>query len=81
MARSSSPVTRAAVVASSRDLPAPRAMLPGNCVAGGPTRTTLPCSWSMEVSTGMGTRCVPTACWTALPNSASATGVVTFSPK
>ena len=33
--------------------PAPSAMLPGSWVAGGPTRVTTPCSWSVLISSGM----------------------------
>ena len=44
-------------------------------------RATLPCSWSMDVTTGMTTRCCEAASCTAFPNRARASGVVTFSPK
>ena len=81
MARSSTPVMRAAVQASVIDRDAPSAMLPGNIVAGGPTRTTEPCSWSIEVITGIAGVPAAAACWTALPKSASARGVVTLALK
>ena len=52
IAFSSCPVMVAAVRASSTLRPAPRAIEPGNCVAGGPTRVTTPCSWSVAITSG-----------------------------
>lgn len=52
MALSSWPVIAAAVRASSVLRPAPRAIEPGNWVAGGPMRVTTPCSWSMAIWSG-----------------------------
>ena len=55
MACSSSPVMAAAVRASSVLRPAPSAIEPGNCVAGGPMRVTTPCSWSIAICSGTST--------------------------
>jgi hypothetical protein len=38
-------------------------MLPGNWVAGGPTRTTTPCSWSVDTSNGMPEGCDIALSW------------------
>lgn len=42
----------AAVRASGALRPAPRAIEPGNWVAGGPMRVTTPCSWSVAIWSG-----------------------------
>ncbi len=55
IALSSSPVIAAAVRASSVERPAPRAIEPGNWVAGGPMRVTTPCSWSVAICSGIRT--------------------------
>ena len=53
IARSSRPVISAARRASRALRPAPRAMAPGNCVAGSPIRVTAPISWSIEIVSGI----------------------------
>jgi hypothetical protein len=53
IAASSRPVIAPALRASATSRVAPSAMLPGNCVAGGPTRTTDPFSWSVLMNAGM----------------------------
>ena len=57
IARSSLPLICAASYALGTLRPAPSAMLPGSWVAGGPTRVTTPCSWSVLISSGMPRRC------------------------
>jgi hypothetical protein len=47
-------VIAAAVRASGALSPAPRAIDPGNWVAGGPMRVTTPCSWSTAICSGTG---------------------------
>ena len=65
IARSSLPLIFAASYVSVSLRPAPSAMLPGSAVAGGPTRVTTPCSWSVAIISGMrapdfvATRCRP----------------------
>ena len=53
IALSSRPVMAAAVRASAVLREAPSAIDPGNWVAGGPTRVTTPCSWSVPTVRGM----------------------------
>ena len=53
IARSSWPVMRAACRARPGCCVAPSAMFPGRTVAGGPMRSTSPCSWSVEISIGI----------------------------
>ncbi len=52
-ARSSAPVTCPVRKASAGLRPAPSAMPPGNWVAGAGILDTTPCSWSVEIVSGM----------------------------
>ncbi len=70
MAASSAPQIRAALRASVREPFAPSAMAPGSIVAGGPIRATAPCSWSVEMSSGMGVRWARPARWMPLERAA-----------
>lgn len=70
IARNSAPAIRPSARASDRDPPAPTAMAPGNSVAGFPTRATIPCSWSVEMSTGSPRGSPREARWMPLDRSA-----------
>lgn len=50
--------------------PAPSAIAPGSRVAGAPTRQTMPCSWSVEMSTGKPFLRPSEARWMPLDSSA-----------
>jgi hypothetical protein len=79
IAFSSSPVIFALVYASFGVRPAPRAWLPGNWVNGAGMRLTIaPCSWSVAMVTGIGTRCLMAACWMPFDRCATCAGLVTF---
>ena len=54
---------------------APIAMLPGNWVAGGPTRATMPVSWSVLISSGMCDGSAAAACCKPLDSPAIWSGL------
>lgn len=47
---------------------------PGSRAAGSPTRQTMPCSWSVEISAGTGVGWASAACWMPLESSAICRG-------
>lgn len=73
-AASSAPAIRAASRASACEPPPPRAIAPGTRVAGSPTRQTMPCSWSVEMSAGTGVGWASAACWMPLESAAICCG-------
>ena len=78
IAASSSPVIAAAVCASRLLRPAPSAMVPGSWVAGGPTRATMPSSWSVAISDGTAVRLASAAPWMPLDRPAIWCGFCTL---